>query len=458
MRGLFRRLEAERLSHLRAPCRPLSEFFARRKERAQSGREQVTLKVLDLGDGESVEAQRLFESLCARKQAMSPDDRSALTVIVQESQSDVLDWLPAEIPVKENIAIVFGELLKIGSSDLILSHAKPYLKTATDVLRVIAVYSGANPSLQTETLISYPEHGWQMQYKNVNVFKVAKLGRPLRRSILAFLSRMPFERLVEDMLRYEASWINVGEFLHPFEYGTRFPVVASAFAILRKTQLKSDFLADMIRGTVGAFNLAPNDDGVIDFSTFNGRLEKAVDAKDGVEFTRLLEGRPGELARRLDHALRLVLSAGQSPKVVVEAFLTGMASMATPVLTTLLALLPTRTSKAPVRLFWPAGEVAKGVSAPDKRMELPEDVVEPLVDGFARSCSAASVPRPATVTVSLTKRSRPSWCRSTNGLRARLQLQCPVVRASNCLRANSSACSFIGASLRRVNALILICR
>lgn len=80
--------------------------------------------------------------LCQRRQALSPADREALTVIVQEYKTG---GLPDSIPVRENIAVVFGTMFRECDPDAVLPHATRYMSTATDVLRFIAVLSGTVP-------------------------------------------------------------------------------------------------------------------------------------------------------------------------------------------------------------------------------------------------------------------------------------------------------------------------
>jgi hypothetical protein len=119
---------------------------------------------------------------------------------------------------------------------------------------------------------------------------------------------------------------------------------------------------------------------VLLYRTYYARLERAAANGDSAAFTRLLAERPGELARRLDHAVRVALAAGQPPEMVIEAYVARTAALSTPVLATLLGLLPTRAGRAPIRLFWPKGQIAKGVSAPDGRPPLPASVIAPLLD------------------------------------------------------------------------------
>src|SRR6185437_14041481 len=71
-------------------------------------KEKVTFRLLDLGESFDDAARALFTSLCVRKQALSPDDREALTTLVGELKSRILPWVPAAIAVRENVALIFG--------------------------------------------------------------------------------------------------------------------------------------------------------------------------------------------------------------------------------------------------------------------------------------------------------------------------------------------------------------
>jgi len=378
-----------------------SPFFKPSARRLPSPARRVIFRLLDLGEGDEVEARRLFLSLCARQQALSPTDRDALATIVEGCTEAVLDWLPEEIPLKETIAAIFAGLLTGGGdSETVLARARTYLTTATDVLRLLAALSGADPALQGQTVYRPVQRELREHTVTVPVamtirrFEVARLGRPLRRGLLGMLESLAFERLVEDMLRHRSYWLWAGEFLHPFEYAARFPRVALAFAVLRETRPGDDALGRRLGDDAAIRQLERAPDQAYVYRTYYARLERAALDGDSAAFTALLAERPGELGRRLDHALRVALAAGQPPEAVVDAYLARTAALSTPLLATLLGLLPTRADKAPIRLFWPKGQIAKGVSAPDEWPPLPESVIAPLVDGTRRALLRRFADRP----------------------------------------------------------------
>lgn len=365
-----------------------SPFFRPGPER-DVPRETVIFKRIDLGGSLDDETRALFISLCERKQALSPDDREALVVIVRDRGTAVLPWVPASIPVRENVALVFGTLFAECDPAQVLPHAMRHLTTATDVLRLIAVHSGTDGSLLPETIFREVQilnaertRFWDQiarligarpggpvlsQVKvpiRVRRFKVARLSRPLRRALLGILESLDPARLVEDMLRHRSYWVWIGEFLHPHEHASRFPNVARAFQIVRTK--------------------APDGTPAPPFETWNARLERTIREGDLAAMVALLGERPGELARRIDHALRIAGADAGNIERVLAALRDKLPSLATPVLVALAAHLPQRSAPAPVRVYWPKGRVALGPSRRDRRAVLPR----PAIDAATRDIEA----------------------------------------------------------------------
>lgn len=383
-----------------------SPFFKPSAPRPLSPQERVTFKLLDLAEDVAAESRALFTSICARKQALSPDDRDALRVILRDFGARALPWLPEAIPVRENVALVFGTLFDCCAPDEVLPAARRFMTTATDVLRFLAVISGADASLQKETFYKQvqldtrdgqplpPATWWQKVAARLGIrpgprlrgrpvavpvevrrFKMARLPRPLRRALLGILEGIPADRLTEDMLRHRSYWVWAGQFLHPHEYAARYPSVAAAFAVVRRR--------------------APDGTKAPPFRGFQSKVEAAAATRDARALTALLAERPGELARRLDLALRLAGPEEAARAVVLQTFAARVAASPTPLLLTLRGLLPTRNLPAARRLFWPKGQVAKGVSTADRRPLLPPEVIAAAIAPIDAELLARFARKPA---------------------------------------------------------------
>lgn len=330
-----------------------SPFFRPAPERKPSAGENVTFKRLDLGGDPEAETRALFTSFCDRKQAMSPSDRRDLETIVLDLGATILGWLPEKIPVKENVALVFGTLFTAVDPAVVLPVAQRYLQTATDVLRFLAVLSGADASLLPRTRSRLVGRAYVQQ--KIHRFPMARLGRPLRCALLALMEGMGEEDLTEDMLRHRSFWVWAGEFLHPHEYARRFPKVARAFQVVRK--------------------FAPDGTRAPAFAGFKARIEAAAQRRDAPAMVRLLRDRPGELGRRLDHVLRIAGKDERAVEEAVHAFTRVAPRLSTPLLLTLYRFLPARLGPVARRVYWPKGAVTTGFSAPDERAPLTADAV-----------------------------------------------------------------------------------
>ena len=81
-----------------------------------------------------------FIQLCGATQPLHESQSEFMRHCCEAYGDDIYQWLPPTIVLRETIAVVFGALMKLGGSpDLWVLHAQRYMKTATDVLRLIAV-------------------------------------------------------------------------------------------------------------------------------------------------------------------------------------------------------------------------------------------------------------------------------------------------------------------------------
>ena len=265
--------------------------------------EKTQLRVLDVGTQDDFES--IFTSLIAAKGSLSSVDKTDIAWFIAAFKDDLFRLMPPEIASRETIALVGALLLQHTSRGE--KWVEENTKTATDVLRLACAISEGDVSLAAPT-------------------KFAKLSRPRRRLLLRVLDACP--NIVEDMLRWKSRWIRLGERLHPGEFAAQFPNVFAGFAVVRGD--------------------APSE-------TFGAKIEYSLRERDTQTALQLLKSRPGEMARRLDHVLRLGADATDVTRVFTEV----APRVSTPVLLQLLAHFKHRNQPQELRTFFPKGNVAK---------------------------------------------------------------------------------------------------
>ena len=293
------------------------------------------LTLLDVGRDLDATATRVYTDLLARTTPLSPQDREDLVALVRRCG---VEQVPAHIPVRETMALIFGTWLEF---DLV----RPHLKTATDILRVLVVALGGEPDL-----VKLPK-------------PLPNIPRPIRRFVLQTLEGLPQDQLAEDVRRHARHWKRIGEKLHPYEFQARYPNTALAFAAIRRTRVDDDF-------TAGAAATVTRER--VRLRTFATQLEEALAAQDSELALELAQRRPGELVRRLDHLLRL-----GAP--VVPALENAAPAVATPVLLTAMASIRARTRPLPKRVFFPRGEVTNAYATDDTRPPIPQADIDAVV-------------------------------------------------------------------------------
>ncbi len=345
------------------------------------------VELIVIEEGTQDEFEGLLRQIAGGNAAFSEQDREDVTWFIKTCGSDVVALLPDAVPQKENMAFVASLLLQ--HTDQAPRFLSRYFHTATDVLRLAVAMSGGDVSLATSTR-----------------FRSFKRGE--RDLLLGLLD--PIADLAAEMLRWKGRWIRLGERLHPGEYAKKYSQVAEAFRLLR------------------------NDLPVV---TFNPLVEWAL-AHDEVELAvKRLVTRPGELARRLDHLLRLNPSTQDA---VLTAFATVANRVSTPVLLQVRTHFTTRdvaisvpdaapeddpeevnpiinpltalsarlqehfnrgqlkvpsvpnkngNEAVPLRVFFPKGNLAKAYAIPNRLAALPTSVCERLI----ALCEAALIAR-----------------------------------------------------------------
>lgn len=302
--------------------------------------EPVQLTQIALGTIE--EFTGLFGQIVAANTAMSDQDKEDATWFVEAYGDGIVTLLPDTLPNKENAAFLAGLLLKHVSRDRAVELVGTFTRTATDVLRLAVALSGGDISLAAPT-------------------KFRTFSRPERVLLLGLLNGIPYANATEDMLRWKGRWLRLGEKLHPGEYARRFPNTVRSFSVLR------------------------NDEP---FTTFNSAIEKALVEKKVGEVLARLSNRPGELARRLDHLLRLEEA---STAAVLSAFEEAALKVSTPVLLQVRQHFVARRDEevGALRVFFPKGNLAKAQAVENTLPPLARD----LCDRVVTACEAALIER-----------------------------------------------------------------
>ncbi|MFI9585358.1 MXAN_6230/SCO0854 family RING domain-containing protein [Streptomyces sp. NPDC052236] len=314
-----------------------------------------------------------LDTLLSRTGALSPQDTDDLETLLAARTRDDLDdlaRLPATVPGRETKARLVAWLLADPAAvPATLPVATGLIDTATDVLRVLVVRSGGDAGL-------------------VEIPRFAPVPRPLRRALLSVFDTLNPAQAAQDMRRHRRAWIHAAELLHPFEHTGRFPRAALAFAALRGTRLGDDALSAALRAAAETADDIDVTGPAVTAYSWSGQVEAALAARDLAGALTLLEQRPGELVRRLDHLLRLIGEENQenegdedtSVVSVVSALERVVPRVAPAVLLSALGAIRTRTRQRAARVFFPKGAMAKTHVIDDDRPALPAALVRMVAD------------------------------------------------------------------------------
>ncbi|WP_030720196.1 MXAN_6230/SCO0854 family RING domain-containing protein [Streptomyces sp. NRRL S-237] len=321
------------------------------------------LRLLAFGTDRAVDSVTALGKLLARRTPLSPQDTEEARVLLAHVPAG-LDWLPDDIPVRGTKALVLGTLLRERRTrEAVRALLPERLTTATDVLRLLAVWSGGEADL-----LEPP--------------RLRSLPRPLRRELLAVLDGLDPALLVEDVLRHEDLWKRAAEILHPFEQHARHPRTALAFAVLRGTDTTGTALGAALLTTAAAYPHAVRIDGSrVRAATWLGRAEEALRGGDPDRALAVLAERPGELVRRLDHLLRLYAADTLAPQVA-EVLARRLPKVGPGPLLSALGRLRIRHLPGTRRVFFPRGQVAHSFTVDDARAPLAEAVTREVCELF----------------------------------------------------------------------------
>lgn len=294
--------------------------------------DETKVKVLQLGS--EADVRQIFDNICMSITSISKTDREDIAYLFETENMK----LPDNIPHKENAAYIAALYLQKNPMASV-SELRKYIKTATDVLRLVTAMSDGDVSLAENT-----------RYRS--------FSRRQRRMIMELLSGCP--NIEEDMLRYKERWIRIGERIHPSEfdcsrYTLEYDRAINAFDKLRNNRKIETFA------------------GKVEFDLAYGEYESAL-----AELVK----RPGELARRLDQLLRETYK-----EPVIRNFASVAEKVSTPVLLQVREHFLHRSEQADVRVFFPKGSLAKCHS---EKNDLP-DIDERYCQKVVQICENALV-------------------------------------------------------------------
>lgn len=317
------------------------------------------LKAIGLGTEDDVKA--IGKNLIASKTSLSQTDKEDLTAIAVEY--GIINLLPEEIPLKENVALVTKLILMYAPENS--NTLSKYMKTATDVLRLAVALSNGDVSLAENT-------------------KFGNFKRAERRLILSLLENIPYTHIEEDMARYTEVWKRLGERLHPAEY-KEYTKVNAAFKKLRNGEKMTSFnglVAKMIseirairNGTAESITKTMNQ---LPDSVSRAEVQKNCMSSALYLLLSFIKHRPGEFARKLDMIIRAVPE--ELATNVVEAFAEVSDKVSVPVLLQVMAHFKSRSQEKECRIVFPKGVVSKATTLETKIEALSEEICAKVVE------------------------------------------------------------------------------
>ena len=246
----------------------------------------------------------MCDNIMSSKTSISSAQKAALCVLVDVDASRV----PADIPHKENKAIVISAMLEQG----VYEHAL-YAETnsVTDVLRIATALSNGDVSLKENTRFkSFP--------------------RPIRKWMMDTLECVP-GALEEEMLKYREKWLRIGERIHP----NAFPV-------------------DEFERTIDAFNLLRNNEQAI--VPFGSKVERAFSEGKYHKLIDLLSKKPGYFARELHHLFKAFPERHYD---IAVGFAAVAGKVATPVLLQVKGYYENKLFRNNTGIYFPKGVTQK---------------------------------------------------------------------------------------------------
>lgn len=255
---------------------------------------------LKLGSEEGL--LRVFTQILGSNASISDSDKEALAWFVREYRNDLAKFMPEDVPFKENLC--FFAALHLNHQ---LEFEVKAFSSATDVLRLMSGLSDGDVSLADNT-------------------KFRSWKRSERRYLIQTLENIVRK---DDLARHGEKWKRAFHGLHIGDYAKSAP--------------KSFALADQLRN------------GKI--RTHLSLVEAAITERDADKIFKLLGNKPGELARRLDHLMRILKVNEVEP--LLDLFENVAARIDARVLVQLYGHFKQRNDEVRERIVMPKGSMAK---------------------------------------------------------------------------------------------------
>lgn len=270
------------------------------------------------------EFNTIIDRLLSANESLSQTDKDTVHWFL-----DIRGYIPVNIniPFKENMCLLAANTL---ITDCNAKKFDAFIRTATDVLRVVTHMNAGDISLATNT-------------------RFRSMPRRQRRIICRTLERVITE---EDIHRHKNKWIRLFHSLHVGDYGGELARIANKFRNNEKVK------------------------------TFNGSVRQAIDSKYFNLAVALLEKRPGEFARKLDEIVRK--SDISNAITAIEQFGRVTPEINTRLLLQLWGHFNGRTNLIEDRLVFPKGTTQKAYlikkRVPPLEVGVPEKITETIYD------------------------------------------------------------------------------
>jgi stress response protein SCP2 len=206
--------------------------------------------MLKFTDNPAADIRKFLTNTLYAKSSIKEALKDDIQELINEFGLDFVD--PTKVVFKEIKSYVMKNLWNRDNHKLL----EKFVSTPTDLLRMFAAITDSDISLSDK--IKFP-----------------KLRRADRKFILGILEKTP--NLTENLNAYKGLWLQIGRYIHPGEYKTKFPKTYSTFSMLRNEKVV----------------------------TFNSMIEKFIAKKQFGATMNLIVTRPGIFGRKLHELINI---------------------------------------------------------------------------------------------------------------------------------------------------------